>query len=1299
MELFHVLILILFFVVVSVQASSSQFPTFAPSLIPSRNPSAYPSSQPTSKPSIPTSKPSTRPSSQPSQHPSSQPTIQPTSIPSTQPTLLPSSLPSSQPSAQPSTQPTFEPTAVPTVTPNCPPGQKLIRLPHHSICQECPSGFVSAGGLNDRCSVCKPGYYAVANSSSCAACPLNTYQPSYASDQCIACGQGFITPLTASVSKADCINPINSFILGWIALGVSIVITWVYLYRGRLQQVAFERNFGIFHKLTINALAISQLADWVFDIYKTLESLEDEYVHRNKEARRKCFETTASITYVSFYIIIFLASLVTIALSIVFGMSKVLFSMLIVYNSFYTLIELPSTFKELARYCINEISEKLYFSSIWSTLCYPYYFITNELSFLKINLAAITVTCSGAQSPVYLLVDLVVIGVVIIFIRSDAQLYWIIAQNKIEIKLQSMILRGYGLKHDTYSVCVLFVLSLVLRSLPTPLTLIQYAISLITVSYFFQNDYYRSPSNPNCDNAASAPHDYLLSFATTTFVYLVIPPVVYLSAQILVPNFTYHHKLQNLVLIDDGNHDAQHKAKDNAKKESSYDWYCCAKSRSLECCVPQYHSSKTANDSKDGKDGNNYTINVIRRSLVHTLHFILSFAALDWIYFKLVGKVLDNIMEILKLICMIPIKTRLQQFKLLDDSKQRLVRNMVEEESESLEKNTMIEKGQVKYAQPLKIAWFASEFDKRTSQHPLWQEELSRAPNFQMFSGDVRSEMTAAVLVRMGLDDTSALKTPIEVVLTPFSYLILFQLLTQKGREVWYSVMHCYLTIVLIGSGVWTEKLDQGNDLCFLRLQYEKHGFIMEKMKVNLTGILDRVRSNIGEMDEMNYTSNSESTETERTKVMKDNNNSSHKKGQEDIAAFVANDRQLAFQSYISAFISVRILVLQIIPGFALFSNFAADVCQFPLFKPDIKKTRDQIMARINGTEYKEQNDSASNTAKVDEITGNDENATCCHDKLTKRLNPIINIICTVTPFIETFVNSFKHLVNCIQYVICAAMMNNTNRKRDAQQVSSDDAEMRTEANKDQNHAAAASASNNNAVNSMVDMLKKELSYFGIPEDGLVDRLKKLEDDDANWFSKLICYDAYSRAKNYWEKENVSWYHPLVISLTLYLFILHSQIIQYLFKFLPHILSTLVVLGGQQGFSDNPYFILTLYINSYLVAFIFLINGISSACYVSLLLYHFFYPPSIKYKDSITQLEELGMKKKDSSDDNENIYDSAPPTSEMNVSHHWNTYYDDDNVYSSVETIDATKKSTRIVSSVVYNNLIIDRTDDDDILL
>lgn len=592
---------------------TSIFPTYSPATaLPSLTPTSQsPTSRPTHPTMLPTFLPTRLPTSTPSSRPSTRPSTQPSSNPSLQPTVQPTN-PTSQPTNSPSSQPTSRPTGIP----NCKPGDYFNRTAFVTSpyqCLPCQPGTASPGGRVISCTICPAGTYTASSSTpTCLPCPLNTYSNSRQATQCSACTGGSITGTTGSLTAAQCVNPTLNFVFGFVALGIAMLFLFIYVIRGRLHRAAFFRRKLLIRKCLLLYAVVMNMINTTQVICKEIFDL-DMIINRPHRGMQSYFGSEA-LRHVLFAVLAIAMIVSVIIFSIAQSLLHVIFSALVMWRS-YAYLLLTRNYGFVSR--IRDLLQYIDFSlqlhiPIFSYLFYPIVYIVNFFANININLSTINVSCAGAQAPVFLLIDCMIIGVVVVIIESDMQVLW-------STTLKGMITRFYGLLLNRVylfnnlgtSFCFGF-LVVGIQSLPEPRKILQYSLSLISVSYFFLRSDGRSPSDTNCDNVSSIPFDTILAISTSIVAYLLIPALLYLFAQILVPSFQIPGLKPSTP--DTTKNKNEEKVKDSSSLSSSS--YCC----SLAGCI--------------------YGIKLFASGL---LRYISVLITLDWYYIRILFAIIQMI--------------------------------------------------------------------------------------------------------------------------------------------------------------------------------------------------------------------------------------------------------------------------------------------------------------------------------------------------------------------------------------------------------------------------------------------------------------------------------------------------------------------------------------------------------------------------------------------------------------------------------------------------------------------------------
>ena len=493
-------------------------PTYVPSNIPSFPPSSIePTFHPTWKPTGPSQVPSYRPSN-------------PSSIPTLLPTCFPTPTPSLTPTYSPTAVPTFPPSFNPTNDPNCPVGTYYIQFATYYQCLPCSLGY----------------YSAAANASACEACPLNTYSEIHGAVSCSSCPPGYVSSTLASTSRSNCVNPAVNFVFGILSLALCFMAVTNYIIFGRLQRIAFERRRWLIEKNMIIYSMLLKLIDMSKSLCQAVtfmqsmrrRKLEDDILKR-RQRNAQYFEVKVNrmLKRCSFLLLSFLAGVVMFIGTLFSATIHVIFNATLLFRGYRAYLNLHSSsysFNGHVNDFLGGIGRALNVSSLVNSLIGPINYILTILSF---DLNSIKVACSGSQAPINLLLDCFIASIVVISIHSDADLFWMARVRESSSQLSTLFpskLHLFDSFSSSLSALLQSVVSIVIITLPSPMKITQYLISYVSVSEFFLSSGH-SKSSPNCDAALSFPIDTIEAILTTILAIVLVPPIIYLFAQVLFP--------------------------------------------------------------------------------------------------------------------------------------------------------------------------------------------------------------------------------------------------------------------------------------------------------------------------------------------------------------------------------------------------------------------------------------------------------------------------------------------------------------------------------------------------------------------------------------------------------------------------------------------------------------------------------------------------------------------------------------------------------------------------------------------
>ena len=395
-----------------------------------------------------------------------------------------------------------------------------------SICDSCGLGTYSVGAGNGACSDCQPGSMnGVVGSTTCTLCLQNFYSDKTGSPSCAPCPSGEITPGEGAFDEATCFNPAVNFIQGFIISFVLIPFSIDYVVYGRFHRLAFLRKERV----------IQHLKERVRDLY-AFTSYENARIESEKAVNHRLRRLKTWI----FIIIGFAGWILFGAIGILWHFIDIYFKSLILYKNF----GFDFAF-------VDRIVEALQFPFMID-------FITPFLPFLEIlaefniNFGAFGVTCVGAAMPAQLMVNLVVLGLVIIVVDSDVQIFRMLTQGplyglimqlytKEPYALWSIRERGSKLTW-TFMGVLGFISSLaantltyVFQSTDFFMSLLLFAMSTVQLKDFFDDSLVTSKSNACNDVDGFENYDTYVYYCAAYMLRLLIVPLTYELGEVIIP--------------------------------------------------------------------------------------------------------------------------------------------------------------------------------------------------------------------------------------------------------------------------------------------------------------------------------------------------------------------------------------------------------------------------------------------------------------------------------------------------------------------------------------------------------------------------------------------------------------------------------------------------------------------------------------------------------------------------------------------------------------------------------------------
>ena len=309
-------------------------------------------------------------------------------------------------------------------------------------------------------------------------------------------------------------NPAINFILGSVAFVLAAMAIFEYVWRGRLLRIAYQRRERLVYKLIAMYGAMLTTADMITRAGNVLQKMK-----KSQDAGRRltwhpvswccfCYRACCSeyvLRAAFFLILVPLVILCVTSLYVFHSTLRIVFQAMVLWRAYKRNIHISFTHKFLNPF-LRHIGAAIGSNEIVYILTFPYVYLIDKISNININLQAVQVTCNGAQSPLYLFVDIVVVGVVILVIQSDVQIFWTMMIQPSTSKIRSMVFsREYFFSHWKRTLLYL-AMAMAIAQVRDPAELVSYCMGWVSIQQFFnmKDGVPHSNwvvSNPNCDAA------------------------------------------------------------------------------------------------------------------------------------------------------------------------------------------------------------------------------------------------------------------------------------------------------------------------------------------------------------------------------------------------------------------------------------------------------------------------------------------------------------------------------------------------------------------------------------------------------------------------------------------------------------------------------------------------------------------------------------------------------------------------------------------------------------------------------
>ena len=178
--------------------------------------------------------------------------------------------------------------------------------------------------------------------------------------------------------------------------------------------------------------------------------------------------------------------------------------------------------------------------SVVEVLLYPFSLICQVAAQFDVNslYGLMVVTCQGAKAPIELFIDSFVLGVSILFIESQYNFLWSMSLRE----MNKAFLVNYWIEGKKI-LSVTFILSSVAFMLSTTnpfITMLRFLLSFVNFGAFFARDSLTHLLSPACVGIKGFQNQELwLVNATSVLVWWLLPPMLYMTSQIVCPKGGY----------------------------------------------------------------------------------------------------------------------------------------------------------------------------------------------------------------------------------------------------------------------------------------------------------------------------------------------------------------------------------------------------------------------------------------------------------------------------------------------------------------------------------------------------------------------------------------------------------------------------------------------------------------------------------------------------------------------------------------------------------------------------------------
>ena len=303
----------------------------------------------------------------------------------------------------------------------------------------------------------------------------------------------------------------------------------VYIVFGRFERLSFDRQERYVRPIAGKISSIS--AKLEIEISKILTEI------REKRRAKSELSPTSKICIFLGSAIIFM---VLVGINIFFNVIRKVFFDLIIGWKGLNLGSLANMFQKFFSLIMQLLGPLRIPAFVVQALLYPFVFMYQVAELLSVDYfyKLLTVTCQGAKSPIELFVDCFVLGVAILFINSNYNFLWSATFQEMNrlLVVKHLIERSKLFsKHFVLSSAALFI------TMNNPFIIIlRFFLSYVDFGAFFVNDHVMHFLSKACIGIEGFQNQELwLVDCTSVLVWLLIPPMLYITAEIVCPKGGY----------------------------------------------------------------------------------------------------------------------------------------------------------------------------------------------------------------------------------------------------------------------------------------------------------------------------------------------------------------------------------------------------------------------------------------------------------------------------------------------------------------------------------------------------------------------------------------------------------------------------------------------------------------------------------------------------------------------------------------------------------------------------------------